>query len=83
MGSGGNQYAQLVDNGSASGNNSCQGEQAPTVGQKNGGLIRQKKSTFIKSWPFLLLEKIDTMIQGMVEKENLGDDIFREHGCTT
>ena len=57
---GGNQYAQLVDNGSASGNNSCQGEQAPTGGQKNGSLIRQKieEGIFIKKffyWRKLML----------------------------
>ena len=60
----GNQYAQLVDNnGSASGNNSCQGEQAPTVGQKNGTPIpwRTEKKEFI-------LEKIDSIVQGMAEK---------------
>ena len=53
----GNQYAQLVDNnGSASGDNSCQGEQSPTGGQKNGSLIWRRYKKDIKKGQFLTEE---------------------------
>ena len=68
-----NQYAQLVDNSSASGNNSCQGEQGPTVGQKNGtGQIGKKrwedrKKNFIDQAQICWLDNFYTVEQGRVE----------------
>ena len=76
----GNQYAQLVDNGSASSNNSCHGEQAPTVGQKNGSPICGKIENGLLSnrRKFLGWKKIDVRVEG-----NLEDDIFLAHlSCT-
>ena len=48
---------QLVDNnGSASEDNSCQGEQSPTGGQKNGSLIWRRYKKDIKKGQFLTEE---------------------------